>query len=95
MTLKYYDKRHTITALYFSFKIIVQSWGEELVDAPSEDELLDGPSEEWVGVPSEEELVFVDTTSAAGRKELGTERDYLQWCLRPATRLDTSSSGLI
>jgi len=45
-----------------------------LVDAPSKDELLEGLSEEREGVPFEEELVFVDTTSAAGPEELGIER---------------------
>ncbi|KAJ8433864.1 hypothetical protein Cgig2_032075 [Carnegiea gigantea] len=54
--------------------VIGLSWGEELVDAPSEDELLDSLSEEREGVPSEEELVFMDTTSAAGPEELGTKR---------------------
>ncbi|KAJ8423082.1 LOW QUALITY PROTEIN: hypothetical protein Cgig2_032282 [Carnegiea gigantea] len=64
------------------------SRGKELVDVPSEDELLDYPSEEWEDVPPKEELVLVDTTIATDLEELGAEERL------PSRVLSASSSSV-
>ncbi|KAJ8422559.1 LOW QUALITY PROTEIN: hypothetical protein Cgig2_005757 [Carnegiea gigantea] len=57
-------------------------WLEELVDAPSEDERLDNPSEVEEDIPSEEELVLVEATSAA------------RFAMMISQGCETSTSGL-